>query len=207
MKSFAPGRGALSALLFLALPVVAQQSDRRPVTIDDQFAIKDVSDPQISPDGKWVAYVVSQRDLEDDLNQSDVWMTSWDGATTIQLTHTKKESESDPSWSPDGKYLAFLSDREDENDASQLWLLNAVGRGGGTADRWQERHRELTPGRPTASGWCSSSRTATRWKSVGSDTTHKETPKPIVIDRYYFKEDYIGYLGRKRTAPLPLRSG
>ncbi len=73
-----------------ATPLIGQAAAGRAVTIDDQFAIKDVSDPQISPDGKWVAYVVSQSDLEDDLNQSDVWMTSWDGATTIQLTHTEE---------------------------------------------------------------------------------------------------------------------
>ncbi|HTG83951.1 MAG TPA: S9 family peptidase [Gemmatimonadales bacterium] len=181
-----------------ATPLTGQQTGARPVTIDDQFAIKAVSDPQISPDGKWVAYVVSQKDLEHDLNQSDVWMTSWDGATTVQLTHTEKESESDPGWSPDGKFLAFLSDREDENDASQLWLLNTAG---GEAER-------LTDGKSgiESFAWAPDGKrmvfTIEDGDSVevgGTDTTHKKTPKPIVVDRYYFKEDYTGYLGRKRT--------
>lgn len=179
-------------------PLTGQQTGGRPVSIEDQFAIKDVSDPRISPDGKWVAYVVSQKDLEEDLNQSDVWMTSWDGATTVQLTHTKKESESDPGWSPDGKYLAFLSDREDENEASQLWLLNTAG---GEAER-------LTDGKNgiESFAWAPDGRRMVfvieDGDSVevgGTDTTHKETPKPIVVDRYYFKEDYTGYLGRKRA--------
>src|SRR4030095_2007316 len=133
-----------SALVLLvpqcATPLIGHQTGGRPVTIDDQFAIKNVSDPQISPDGKWVAYVVGQKDLQHDLNVSDVWMTSWDGATTVQLTHTKKESESDPGWSPDGKYLAFLSDREDKNEASQLWLLNTAG---GEAERRTDRNRRI----------------------------------------------------------------
>jgi len=181
-----------------ATPLAGQQTGGRPVTIEDQFALKDVSDPQISPDGKWVAYVVSQKDFEKDLNQSDVWMTSWDGVTTIQLTHTEKESESDPGWSPDGKYLAFLSDREDENDASQLWLLNTAG---GEAER-------LTDGKNgiESFAWAPDGKrmvfTIEDGDSVevgGTDTTHKGTPKPIVVDRYYFKEDYTGYLGRKRT--------
>ena len=120
----------------IVTPLPGQQAGGRAVTIEDQFAIKDVSDPQISPDGKWVAYVVSTSDLKEDKSQSDIWMTSWDGATTLQLTRTKKESESDPSWSPDGKYLAFLSDRDDENDASQLWLLNVAG---GEAEPVDER--------------------------------------------------------------------
>ncbi|HEY7029025.1 MAG TPA: S9 family peptidase [Gemmatimonadales bacterium] len=178
--------------------LTAQEGGTRPVTVDDQFSLKDVSDPQISPDGKWVAYVVSQADLEKDLNQSDVWMTSWDGATTVQLTHTKKESESDPSWSPDGKYLAFLSDRDDENDASQLWLLNTAG---GEAERLTDGKNgiESFAWAPDGKRMVFAIEDGDSVEVGGTDTTHKDTPKPIVVDRYYFKEDYTGYLGRKRT--------
>jgi dipeptidyl aminopeptidase/acylaminoacyl peptidase len=191
-----------SALVLLvpqfATPLIGQQTGGRPVTIDDQFAIKNVSDPQISPDGKWVAYVVGQKDLQHDLNVSDVWMTSWDGATTVQLTHTKKESESDPGWSPDGKYLAFLSDREDKNEASQLWLLNTAG---GEAERLTDGKNgiESFAWAPDGKRMVFVIEDGDSVEVGGTDTTHKETPKPIVIDRYYFKEDNTGYLGRKRT--------
>jgi dipeptidyl aminopeptidase/acylaminoacyl peptidase len=180
-----------------ASPLAAQQTDRRSLNLEDQFAIKDVSSPAISPDGKWVAYTVEQTDYERDESNSDLWMTSWDGQTTLQLTHTDKDSESNPAWSPDGKYLAFLSDRGDEHDASQVWLLNMAG---GEAER-------LTTGKDDIDSFAWSPdgkqmvfviEDGDSVEVGGTDTTHKDTPKPIVIDRYYFKEDYTGYLGRKR---------
>jgi dipeptidyl aminopeptidase/acylaminoacyl peptidase len=191
----------LSAILILSLTAPAlnaQQADRRAVTLEEQFAIRDVSDPAVSPDGRWVAYVVSENDLEKDESVSDLWLASWDGATRIQLTHTEDESESDPAWSPNGKTLAFLSDRDDEHEASQLWLLSL---GGGEA----ERVTEIKDGIESFA-WAPDGKrlvfTIEDGDSIevgGLDTTHKDTPKPIVIDRYYFKEDVTGYLRKKRT--------
>ncbi len=115
-------------LSLLALPLAAQ-STRRPVTIDDIHAFKDVDDPQLSPDGQWVAYTVDVVDTARDQRNSDLSITSWDGSTTLQLTHTPKESESTPRFSPDGPpaYLAFLSGRGDDDGADQLWLLDRRG--------------------------------------------------------------------------------
>ena len=53
--------------------------EKRPVALDDLLALRKVSDPQISPDGAWVAYTVRACDVERDKQTSDVWMTSWDG--------------------------------------------------------------------------------------------------------------------------------
>src|SRR5918911_5064436 len=97
-----------SALLFL-LPALAS-AQKRGLNADDVYNIKDVRDPQRSPDGKWVAYVVSRAIKDTDKNDTDIWMASWDGTQEIQLT-SSSDSESTPRWSPDNKFLAFVSSR------------------------------------------------------------------------------------------------
>ena len=66
--------------------ISAQQPAKRPVKIDDFARLKSVGDPQLSPDGKWVAYTVSTIDLEKDKRDTDIWMVSWDGGDEIRLT-------------------------------------------------------------------------------------------------------------------------
>ncbi len=197
----------LPALLaLLALPLAAQTPTRRPVTIDDIHSFKDVDDPQLSPDGQWVAYTVTVVDTARDERNSDIWMTSWDGGTTLQLTHTPKESESTPRWSPDGRYLAFLSGRGDDEGADQLWLLDR--RGGEAAQRTSVKEGiEDYAWAPDASRLVlvmedgdSVEVKDVQGTLVGSAEEDKkeEKPKPIIIERYYFKEDYTGYVRRKR---------
>ena len=72
-----------------------------------------------------MAYTVTRAIKDTDKNDTDVWMVSWDGAQQVQITSTP-ESESTPRWSPDGKYLAFLSSRQGAKKA-QVWLLNRAG--------------------------------------------------------------------------------
>jgi dipeptidyl aminopeptidase/acylaminoacyl peptidase len=188
--------GKVTAILVLTLlalgwTVPASHAQNRRLRIDDLAAIKDVSDPQISPDGAWVAYVVRTTDVEADRGTADVWMVRWDGTERIQLTHTK-ESESRPRWSPDGRYLAFVSSRGGEARTSQVWLM---ARAGGEA-------RQLTklPGGVSDYAW---SPDAKRLVLVGPDPEPeqkgdaKKTP-PIVIDRYQFKQDVEGYLSHRR---------
>ena len=109
--------------LMLATSLVAQ--GKRPLNSDDVYNLKEVRDPQVSPEGKWVAYTVTRAIKETDKNDTDVWMVSWDGQQQIQVTSTP-ESESSPRWSPDGTYLAFLSSRQGSKGA-QIWLLNRAG--------------------------------------------------------------------------------
>ncbi len=111
----------IAYLLLIALAfTVSAQNTRHPLTIDDLFNIRNVSDPQVSPDGMWVAYVVGKVDTKADKSGSDIWMVSFDGKTDRQLTFTIGESESSPKWSPDGKYLSFVSSRPGPNKGSQI---------------------------------------------------------------------------------------
>src|SRR4051794_31432760 len=109
----------VSAALLSAAPALAQ---KRGLNTTDVYNLKDVRDPQRSPDGKWVAYVVSRAIKDTDKNDSDIWMASWDGTQEIQLT-SSPDSESQPRWSPDNKYISFVSSRQGGKDG-QLWLMN-----------------------------------------------------------------------------------
>ena len=142
-----------------------------------------------------MAYTVSTVDTVRDEDDSDVWMTSWDGARSIQLTHSPA-GEHAPRWSGDGRYLAFLSDRDDPHESDQLWLLD---RSGGEAERVTD-----LPGGVSDYAWApDGTRLALIVEDPDSDAavvgdTAKKTPKPIVIDRYRFKADETGFVTGRR---------
>src|SRR3954468_20937967 len=83
-------------------------AQKRAITFEDYVALKSVSDPQLSPDGKWVAYTVSTPSLQDNRNVSRVWVAEVATAKTRQVTNGPG-SDRQPRWSPDGKTLAFIS--------------------------------------------------------------------------------------------------
>ena len=113
----------------------AENPDRRLFQPEDIHRIKSVGDIAVSPDGEWVAYGVGTTNVDKDEKSSDLFMVNWDGSERIQLTHTEDNSEGSPQFSPDGKYLAFITSRSDgkgeESDdpkaKSQVWLLNRTG--------------------------------------------------------------------------------
>ncbi len=185
----------IGLLLLPAIALQGQAAQRRPLSLDDASRVRDVTDPAISPDGAWVAYVVTSENLKDDRNDSDIWMASWDGTRNIRLTW-RKESEHSPRWSPDGRYLAFLSGRDDAREEDQLWLLD---RAGGEAEPVTS-----FPGGINDYAWSpDGKRLALVVADSESDSTAgadsaKKIPKPIVIDRYQFKKDEVGYLGKPR---------
>src|SRR5579863_6765133 len=102
----------------------AQSPNPRPITIDDYFQIQTVHDPQLSPDAQWVAYSVDKSSLKTDKTETRVWMIPATGGDALPMTADGISSEH-PRWSPDGKLLAFLSERNEGK--KQIWFLNRQG--------------------------------------------------------------------------------
>ncbi len=99
--------------LFAILALLPTYSQKRPITVDDLWSVKRISNPVVSPDGKWVAYVLTSYDMENNRGQRDIYLVSIDGKETKQLTKGEGTNYS-PAWSPDRKRLAFISTRDGE---------------------------------------------------------------------------------------------
>ncbi|MGC9200215.1 MAG: TolB family protein [Acidobacteriaceae bacterium] len=100
------------ALLTAAIPILLAQptaTTRHGITLDDLAKLHRVGEPQVSPDGLWIAYTVTTINVAEDKSLSQLWMVSWDGKQDIQLTFDKDDVGS-PQWSQDGRWLAFTSD-------------------------------------------------------------------------------------------------
>ena len=173
--------------LFSSL-LLAQTPTKRPLKPSDVYRLQSLGDPQISPDGNWVAYTLSSVDSVKNKRNSDIWMVSWDGKESIQLTHTP-DGESQPRWSPDGKYLSFVSSRNGLT-SSQIWVMD---RRGGEA----KQLTDLKKGDLSDYAWSPDSKKMALVMKTSSDTSKVKTPKPIVLDRYKFKQDVEGYLTKK----------
>jgi dipeptidyl aminopeptidase/acylaminoacyl peptidase len=90
----------------------------------DVLSLKSAGSPAISPNGKDILFTVDQADWEKNRYDTEVWL-SRDGAAPFQLTQTTDESSDAPSWSPDGRWIAFLANRDGKN--SQIYLINPSG--------------------------------------------------------------------------------
>lgn len=167
----------------------------RPLQVDDIFALRDVEDPRISPDGASVAYTVTTLDAKKDGSDTDVYLASLAGGDAVRITGSDK-AETSPRFSPDGKWLAFLSEREGKE--TQVWLLPLAG---GEA-------RKLTDLKSSVSfiAWSpDSTRLALVTRDADPDEVEEETkgedkktPQPILVKRRQFKRDGTGYLSERR---------
>src|SRR5437016_2125596 len=177
--------------------VASAQGAKRPLSLDDHGRLKDVRDPQCAPDGKSIAFVVSQIDVKEDKpGTSHIWSIGTDGQNERQIT-SSTESESAPRFSPDGRYLSFSSSRPGKAKGSQVWLLD---RSGGEAYQLTE-----LKGRLQGYEWSPDSKRlalligdpdpdAPDPAATPTPGVPPKPPKPIVIDRYRYKQDVQGYL-------------
>jgi len=194
-------------LALLVIPAVAfGQATLRKFAVDDFLALKAVRDPQMSPDEKWVAYTVGTNDKGKDKRENRIWMVPTSGGEAIALS-ADGVSSSHPRWSPDGKYVAFLSARNEGK--TQVWLLNRLG---GEAQKLTDTVQDVNDFAWSPDGKrlvlvlqdpTPEELEAAKDKDKAKDAEKKDkkpkTPKPWVIDRLQFKEDTVGYLDRRRT--------
>ncbi len=109
------------ALLLIPAFVFAQ---KHPLTVEDMWKVGRVSDPQVSPDGKTVAYVITNYSMEENKGTSAIYLVSIDGKDVREF-NTGLKSSSDPVWSPDGKEIAFVGD--DGVGTPQVYVEDANG--------------------------------------------------------------------------------
>jgi Tol biopolymer transport system component len=170
----------------------AQSSGKRAIAIDDVYRIQKIGNPQISPDGAWIAYTVTSIDKDADKRRTALWMVNWEGTQNVRLTFGK-ESAGSPSWSPEGKYVSYLA-AEGEGKKSQIWLLDR--RGGGPQQLTNvkgdiDRYRWSPDGKRIV---VEMSEDDTDANSEKRGDGQSKAPKPIVLDRYHFKHDIDGYI-------------
>jgi len=159
---------------------------KRPISTKDIYRLQTISDPQVSPDGKWITYGLSTVDTTKDKRNSDIWMVSWDGKESVQLTSTP-DGESRARFSPDGKYISFVSARQGATKG-QIWLMD---RRGGEAKKLTDLKTDLDDYVWSPDG----KKIAMMLRDPDyADSAKTKVRKPFVLDRYHFKADIKGYI-------------
>lgn len=111
--------------IFFSLTFVAPAlADKRPMTLPDMFAFKRVADPQVSPDGRFVAYQVGSVDFAANKTTTNLWIAETDGKSPPRQLTSSTKADRHPRWSPDGKKILFESTRSGE---AQLWVIDLSG--------------------------------------------------------------------------------
>ena len=187
-------KNLLLIVLFLITIEAVSQVTERPFNINDAISLKTVRSPQISPDGKWIAFTVSELNLEKDKSETRVWIIPVVGGDAIAMT-SKDYSAGQPRWSPDNKHLSFLAAKNDGK--TQVWTLNRQG----------GESQQLTKVIQGVSGheWSPDGKRLLlsirdpKPEELTKDKKDDKKAKPFIIDRLQFKRDYKGYLDRYRT--------
>lgn len=179
------------------------QAVGRAIQPEDFLGFATVAGPQVSPDGKWVAYTVTTVDRDKDENRTGIWLVSWDGKQQMQLARDLNDADS-PRFSPDGRYIAFLATPTGAKH-TQVMLL----------DRDGGEPRALTSVNDSINSiaWSPDGKhlLLVRHGGMADEEGEKDAaPRPIVIDAMHFKQDITGYIPAqawKRLFLLDVESG
>src|SRR2546426_12376408 len=115
----------LTVMFALVLASSSFAQTRRPMTIGDLITATRVSEPRVSPDGKQIVFTRTTTALENGRRNADIWMVPADGSAPPKELIAGEKSENSPRFTPDGKHIAFISNRD---GASQVYLADADGR-------------------------------------------------------------------------------
>lgn len=174
--------------LFAASPVYG-----RTLQPKDFAAIHDVSNLAISPDGQWVVYSVRSVDLDKDKRATNLWLAKWDGSVNRALTFGTK-SQFTPRFSADSTQLAFLSARGDDEKGDQLWVLDLAG--------GEARQVTTLKGEVEDYNWNPDGKhmvLVVHDPDPADDDKDDKAKPPIVITRFQFKQDMVGYLTERHS--------
>ena len=111
------------ALLMSFVSTSVFAAAKRPITIEDLWAMKRIGEICLSPDGKWLAYTVTEYSMEQNKGNTDIWLLSTKDGTSIKLTNSP-DYDGNPAWSADSKKLAFVSTRDGNR---QIYLISISG--------------------------------------------------------------------------------
>jgi dipeptidyl aminopeptidase/acylaminoacyl peptidase len=122
-----PALRGSSLLLVLCVSLVALSAvpadQTHPFSVHDMLTMDRLSDPQVSPDGKWIVFVLRETDLAANRGRTDLWLVGTDGTGLRRLT-SHPQGDSNPRWAPDSKSVFFISTR---SDSSQVWRIRVDG--------------------------------------------------------------------------------
>jgi dipeptidyl aminopeptidase/acylaminoacyl peptidase len=162
---------------------------------EDIYALTSVGDPRLSPDGLRVAYVVNRIDGEANRYRSAIWTAQLDGSEEPRQLTAGERSDGSPRWSPDGRWLAFVSNRggEEEKAPDQLYVLPAHG----------GEPRRLTDGKEDVESiaWSPDSRRiafARRVRDAAYEEEDERRRPPRRFTRVFYKLDSVGWTGDRR---------
>jgi Tol biopolymer transport system component len=177
----------LLLLLFVSsLTNLCFSQNKRKLSPNDVYHYQSISNPQVSPDGKWVLYAVGIPDSSKNKSNTDLFMTSWDGSQTVPVTYYGSGG-SNATFSPDGKYISYLSSKAvDSTDNTQLWLMD---RRGGEAFQFTKVKEDLESYVWSPDG----SKVLLLMKEAEKKDKKSKTKPPIVSNRYHYKQDVTGY--------------
>ena len=162
---------------------------------EDVYALTSVGDPRISPDGTLVAYIVNWIDREQNGYRSAIWVAPLDGSEEPTQLTSGTRSDSSPRWSPDGRWLAFVSNRDgkDEEAHGELYVLPANG-----GEPWR-----LTQGKEGVESiaWSPDSTRIAFARRVRDEAYEEEDDRrrpPRRFTRVFHKLDGVGWTGDRR---------